>query len=289
MPSSGGRRPSSDSAEAIVSRVDAARSGATPTDTVPSGYPSLDRVLGGGFRRQDLVILAGDTGSGKSALALGIAIRSALAGMPAVYCSGEMTEERLMERALAMEGRAPVDDLRSGRLADATRAALGAAAVRLRDLPLIFRRLSGGSFEEVAACAEIIPRRALVVVDPLQMVEPPSPGATLEESEALAIRALKAMALERNLTVLALSRLQHFTRREDPRPTLDDLGAAGAARQHADIVLALYREEMYQPGTGVEGATELLLAKNRNGPGGFVDLYFYRRWLRFEDMLDPDH
>jgi replicative DNA helicase len=59
-------------------------------------------------------------------------------------------------------------------------------------------------------------------------------------------------------------------------------------KQHADLVLALYREEMYNPGGGVEGATELIVAKNRNGPTGFIDLYFYQRWLRFEDMLDPE-
>ena len=58
-------------------------------------------------------------------------------------------------------------------------------------------------------------------------------------------------------------------------------------KQHADLVLGLYREEMYHPGYGVDGAAELLVAKNRNGPTGFVDLYFYRRWMRFEDMLDP--
>ena len=76
--------------------------------------------------------------------------------------------------------------------------------------------------------------------------------------------------------------------REDPRPTLDDLGGRGQVKQHADVVLGLYREEMYRPGGGMEGATELIIEKNRNGPTGFVDLYFYRRWLRFEDMLDPE-
>ena len=59
-------------------------------------------------------------------------------------------------------------------------------------------------------------------------------------------------------------------------------------KQHADLVLGIYREEMYRPGGGMEGATELIIAKNRNGPTGFVDLYFYQRWLRFEDMLDPE-
>ena len=74
--------------------------------------------------------------------------------------------------------------------------------------------------------------------------------------------------------------------RPDPRPTLDDLGGLGAIKQNADLVLAIYREEMYRPGQGVEGATELIVAKNRNGPTGFVDLYFYSRYMRFEDVAE---
>jgi replicative DNA helicase len=105
---------------------------------------------------------------------------------------------------------------------------------------------------------------------------------------ALAVRALKALAVERNLAVLALAQLPGLRRdRPDPRPTLDDLGALDAIKQSADVALTLYREEMYRPGHGVEGATELIVAKNRNGPTGFVDLYFHPRILRFEDMLDP--
>jgi replicative DNA helicase len=102
------------------------------------------------------------------------------------------------------------------------------------------------------------------------------------------MRALKAVAVDRDLTVLATAQLPHHrAARPDPRPTLDDLGGLGAIKQIADLVLAIYREEMYRSGQGVEGATELIVAKNRNGPTGFVDLYFYSRWLRFEDMLDP--
>src|SRR5256885_9738173 len=77
-------------------------------------------------------------------------------------------------------------------------------------------------------------------------------------------------------------------KRPNARRALDDFGHLGAIKQHADVVLGLYREEMYNPGHGVDGATELIVLKNRNGPTGFVDLYFYRRWMRFEDMLDPD-
>ena len=76
--------------------------------------------------------------------------------------------------------------------------------------------------------------------------------------------------------------------RDDPRPGLGDFGALGAVKAHADIILGVYREEMHAPGTGVEGATELRVLKNRNGGTGYVDLYFYKQWLRFEDMLDPD-
>jgi replicative DNA helicase len=258
-------------------------------DTVPSGFGSLDRMLGGGFRRQDLVALGGDVGSGKSALGLAIALRAARAGMPTLLLSGEMSPERVLERALAIEGRAAIDELRQGRLDATARAAVGAAAVRLRDIPLLLRPLAGERFEEVTAWLDQVPGRALLVVDSLQLTPSPQPAGRLDERVALAVRALKALAVERNLAVLALAQLPEFRPdRPDPRPTLDDLGALGAIKQSADLVLALYREEMYRPRQGVEGATELIVAKNRNGATGFVDLYFHARILRFEDMLDPD-
>jgi replicative DNA helicase len=111
----------------------------------------------------------------------------------------------------------------------------------------------------------------------------------LEERVALSVRALKAIAVERDLVVLVTAQLPgHRASRPDPRPTLEDLGGFGAVKQNADVILMIYREEMYRPGQGVEGATELIVAKNRNGPTGFVDLYFYPKWLRFVDMLDAD-
>lgn len=276
------------SVEALVARIDAMAPGAPAPDTVPSGFLSLDRVLGGGFRRQDIVILAGDVGSGKSALALGIAIRAAGAGVPTLYLSGEMSPDRLRERALALEGKASVDDLRQGRLDPAARAAVGGAAHRLRDIPLLLRPLLGETFDEVREALDIAPPRTLLVVDSLQLAPSPRPAARLEERVALAMRALKAVAVDRDLTVLATAQLpRHRAARPDPRPTLDDLGGVGTIKQNADLVLAIYREEMYRSRQGVEGATELIVAKNRNGPTGFVDLFFYAQWLRFEDMLDP--
>jgi replicative DNA helicase len=275
--------------EDLVAQIDARSGDAPAPDTVPTGFASLDRMLAGGLRRKDLVVLAGDVGSGKSALGLGIAIRAAGAAIPTMYLSGEMSPERVLERALALEGRAIIDDLRQGRLDDATRASVGAAAVRLRHNPLVIRPLLGSDFEELRSALDIVPRRQLLVVDSLQLTAPPRPAARIQERIALAIRALKALAMERDLVVLVLAQLpRHRADRPDPRPTLDDLGALGAVKQNADVILMIYREEMYRPGQGVEGATELIVAKNRNGPTGFVDLYFYPQWLRFVDMLDAD-
>jgi replicative DNA helicase len=282
-------RPTQDAAlESLVERIDGVPPGGASPDTVPSGFPSLDRMLGGGFRRQDLVVLGGEIGSGKSALALAMAIRSARAGVPTLVLSGEMSAERVLERALAIEGGAAIDDLRQGRLDAAARAAVGAAAVRLRDVPLQLRPLVGERFDEITASLEQVPGRSLVVVDSLQLAPAPRAAGRLDERIALAVRALKGLAVERNLAVLALAQLPRLrSDRPDPRPTVDDLGALGAIKQSADVILAIYREEMYRSAQGVEGATELIVAKNRNGPTGFVDLYFRPRILRFEDMLDP--
>src|SRR5216683_5441664 len=130
------RLPRRPSPETVVKRVDAHPPGAVPYDTVPTGFPSVDRLLGGGLRRRDLIVLGGDVGAGKSALALGLALRVAQRGTGVALYSGEMDEERLLERALAIEGRVAIDELRSAKLNDQARAGVGGAAVRLRDLPL---------------------------------------------------------------------------------------------------------------------------------------------------------
>jgi replicative DNA helicase len=231
-------------------------------------------------------VLGGDVGSGKSALALSIALRVAHQRRLALFYSGEMQVERILERVLAIEGRTRIDDLRRGTLDEATRASVGATAVRLRDeLPIIERLPSGG----VAAIGEEVGSlRAveLVVIDGLDSLLPGTRSA--EEEEAAAVRALKQMALDTRSAVLVTAPLPHLAGREDRRPTLDDFGARGAVKDRADVVLGLFREAMYDSARVVEGATELLVRKNRNGGTGYVDLFFYAQWMRFEDMLDPE-
>ncbi|MGH7674394.1 MAG: DnaB-like helicase C-terminal domain-containing protein, partial [Gemmatimonadales bacterium] len=109
------------SLDSIVQRADERTPGTLADDTVPTGFGSLDKVLGGGLRRGDLIVLGGDVGAGKSALALGVGLRVARQGFAVAFASGEMDEERLMERALAIEGRVTVDDLRGAPLGDAQR------------------------------------------------------------------------------------------------------------------------------------------------------------------------
>jgi replicative DNA helicase len=282
------RLPPRPSLESLVQRVDARRPGDVPPDTIPTGFASLDKLLGGGLRRRDLVVLGGDVGSGKSALALGIALRVARQELGVALLSGEMDEERLMERALAIEGRVSMDEIRSGQLSDQMRAGIGAAAVRLRGLPLAQLPLAAADLETALARLERLDRLALVVIDYLQLVPPPAGSAGGQDEEmATVLRRFKALALERQVALLVVAQLSRYEPgRTNPRPHLDDFGHLGAVKQHADLVLGLYREEMYHPGYGVDGATELVVAKNRNGPTGFVDLYFYRRWMRFEDLLD---
>jgi replicative DNA helicase len=282
------RRRQRDSLIDLIAQVDALPDGETPPDTVPTGFPSLDRAIGGGFRERDLVVLGGDVGVGKSALALGIALRAAATQHRVAFFSGEMDEGRLLERALAMEARISVDAIRSGSLPDERRSELGAAAVHIRDLPLRIFPLTGrGPDDSLAAAWD--DRPDLLVIDYLQLLPPPETGLSQEESCAASVRALKALTLDREIACLTVAHLpSQDAERSDRRPNLDDFGALDSVKQHADVVIGLYREDMYTGGMDVKGATELIVMKNRNGPTGFIDLYFHRQWMRFEDMLDPD-
>ena len=269
----------------VLARADAVADGAESPDTIATGFPSLDRLLGGGMRRGDLIVLGGDVGSGKSAFALAVALRAAQRRLRVTFFSGEMSTERMLERVLAIEGRVRVDDLRQGVPNDAARASVGAAAVRMRGgLPRLDTLPAGGveALEEEIEDAKL----DMIVVDSLQWLAK-GKGDTNEDL-ADAIRRLKSLAVARHIAIFTTAQLPHLTARDDRRPTLDDFGAMGAVKHHADVVLALFREDMYDRRREIEGATELLVRKNRNGSTGYADLYFYAQWMRFEDMLDPD-
>ncbi len=272
-----------------VHRVDAIADGNPADDAFATGFPSIDRCVGGGIRRGDMVCLGGDIGSGKSCLALAIALRMAEAGHGVLFITSEMHTDRVIERALAIEGRIRIDALWSGALDEQSRTAVGAAAVRLRQRMPAIAVLARGTTSDVATLLSEHPGTDVVVLDAVQALTTGVSG--LDDALAGAVRDLKALALAERVALLVTSHVPALPGdggRTDRRPTLDDFDARGAVKQYADVVLGLYREEMYAPSTGVEGATELLVRKNRNGSLGYVDLYFYKQWLRFEDMLDPD-
>lgn len=271
----------------LLARIDAAGDDSTkPESAVASGFPSLDRMLGGGLRRGDLIVLGGAVSSGKSALALAMALRASQEGRRAAFYTGEMSVERVLERTLAIEGRARMDELQRGTLDEATRASVGAAAIRLRDSLPVIDRLPAGGIDALAEELRASPRLDLVIVDPLEMLA--TGRMTAAEELATAIRRLKVLAVDLGCAILVTAHLPGLGPREDPRPTLDDFGALGAVREHADVVLGLFREGMYDATRALEGATELIVRKARHGTTGYVDLYFYAQWMRFEDMLDPD-
>jgi replicative DNA helicase len=270
----------------LLSRVDAVADGSLEPDSIPTGFPSVDKLLGGGFRRGDLAVLGGDVASGKSALALAFAIRAAVAGHRAGFFSGEMTVERILERVIAIEGRVQIDDLRRGTLDDIARANAGAVALRLRDSLPVIERLPRGGVPGLVEFLDDIPTGEFIIVDSLPALALGT--GSRDEEMASAIHQLKVAAVERRKVILLTAPLPELGVRPDRRPVLDDFGVLGAVKQHADVVLALFREDMYESSRDITGATELIVRKNRNGAIGYADLYFYAQWMRFEDMLDPD-
>jgi replicative DNA helicase len=263
----------------------AVANGGVPDEAIGTGFPSVDALLGGGVHRGDLVVLAGEAGSGKSALALASVLRICNVGGKAAFLTGEMTAERVYDRALAIEARVRHDHLRSGTLDDSARNQVAMAAAKLRNKPPVIRQIPDGG---VPVLSDVLIEHLglqLVVVDPVQWLL--SGEDALDEQMASAARELKALALRRSVAVLAVTSLRTLTReRADPRPRLDDLGALGALKQHADVVLGLFREEMYSDLNDVQGAAELHVLKNRNGALGYADLFFYKESLRFEDVVD---
>jgi replicative DNA helicase len=282
-PASGEPAPASPLAR-VLARITAADAGRLDDTLVPTGFPSLDRALRGGLRRGDLVVLGGDDGAGASSLALGIALRCT---PRALFLTGETREERVYERALAISARVELESLQLGVLSEAARARAAIVAPSLQEWAPAVDTITHGGTDMLWTAHDRVPAAPVVIVDGIEALL----ARDFETSDALAgiLLELKRFALERNVAVLALSHLPSLDRaRPDKRPRLSDFGARGAAGVHADVVLGLFREELYDGDVAVTGAAELAILKHRDGALGYVDLYFTARWLRFQDVLDPD-
>ena len=266
----------------VVARLDRASHGDVDPGLVATQFPSIDRAIGGGFRRGDLIVVGGDDSAGCSSLALAIALR---VSPRALLLTGEMQPERAYERALSMSARVSLESLRLGAVSEEERAKLAIAAVTMRDRAPVIETIVPGSFSAVDRAVEASPDALLVVVDPLECLLDRDSGR--DEALGYAVLSLKRLALRRNVALLLTTHLPRLDRdRHDRRPRLTDFGLGGAIGSHADLVMGLYREELYEADVGVTGAAELLLLKNRDGAKGYVDLYFDSRYSRFEDVLE---
>lgn len=253
-------------------------------DLITTGYPSLDRLVSGGLRRGELTVVGGDAGAGKTALALGIAIRAAVAGYQVLILTHESSVERCWERLVSAESGVTHIGMRTGVLPSGGADSLRSAADVLRRLPitvelappspaLLGERLDAGTLP------------ALVIFDGLAgLDQPPRPVA---EAHAQAIRLLKRAAVDHDIALLATAPLSaDVSLRPPPRPRLTDFGMLATASAVADAVLGIFREALYDDAPDVAGAFEVHVLKHRAAPSAFADLYIEPGAGRVEDVIE---
>ncbi len=255
---------------------------------IPTGYQALDTILGG-WQRSDLVIIAARPSMGKTAFALGSAVAAAKHGARVGLLSLEMSRRQLGIRLHGMEAPLDVHALRTGRLAPEGWWLLANTASQLEPLTLWIDDSSMLSVENITSKARQLHTKHgldLLVVDYLQLLQLPN-AETRQQGVADASRTLKLLAKELDIPVLVLSQLSRACELRpigDRRPQLSDLRDSGAIEQDADVVLFLYRHEVYVPDTDEKGVAEVLIRKHRNGPIGDRRLKFVDRFARFEDQ-----
>jgi replicative DNA helicase len=260
----------------------------------PTGFRGLDEKTSG-FQAGDLVVIAGRPSMGKTALALNIARNATLeTGEPSAVFSLEMSKEQLSLRMLSAEARVDSSRMRGGFLTEKDLARINRAAGALYDLPIYIDDSPAISALEIRAKARRMKMEkalGLIVIDYLQLMR----GRTSAERRELEIseisRSLKALAKELSIPVVALSQLNRkVEERTNKRPLLSDLRESGAIEQDADVIVFIYRDEVYnkEEDNPNKGIAELLLAKQRNGPIGTVKLAFLEQYTRFETLTHED-
>jgi replicative DNA helicase len=255
---------------------------------VPTGFQRLDELTSG-LQPSDLIIIAGRPSMGKTALALNIAQNASVqAAIPAAIFSLEMSKEQLALRMLCSEAKVDAHRLRGGFLSEADWPKLTRAAGSLSEAPLFIDDTPGLSALEMRAKTrrlKIEHNLGLVIVDYLQLMRGRARADSREQEISDISRSLKALAKELSIPVIALSQLnRRVEERGDKRPQLSDLRESGAIEQDADVILFLYREEVYNKSEENRGKAEIIIGKQRNGPTDKVDLAFLDKYTRFENL-----
>ncbi len=260
---------------------------------IPSGFRDFD-LLTAGLQPSDVIIIAGRPSMGKTALALNIGHKAAeTTGKAVAIFSLEMSKLQLGIRLLGFDAGINATNLRTGRLRDDDWERLTHSANHLAELPIFIDDSSGiGVLEMKAKCRRLMKRQDLgmVIVDYLQLLQ----GRRSAESRQLEIseisRALKALAKDLNVPVLALSQLNRKVEdRPNKRPQLADLRESGAIEQDADVIVFIYRDEVYHPASEENrNIAEIIVAKQRNGPTGYFKLTFLKELTLFKDHIEED-
>jgi replicative DNA helicase len=256
-----------------------------------SGFIDLDARTAG-FQKSDLIIVAGRPSMGKTSFCLNIAEHCAIKRqVPVAIFSLEMSKEQVAQRMLCSQSRVDGHRLRTGYLRDAEWTVLTRAAGELSEAPIYIDDTPGISILEVRAKARRLAMEVqnlgLIVVDYLQLMRGGENAENRQQEISRISQSLKSLAKELGVPVIALSQLSRAVEQRggDRRPVLSDLRESGAIEQDADVVLFIYRPELYHPDDEeVRGTAEIIIGKQRNGPVGTLRLAFLSAFARFENL-----
>jgi replicative DNA helicase len=280
----------SDALQTTLDQLEALYDSTGDITGVPTGYTDLDHLLLG-LQPSNLVVVAARPGAGKTSLALGAAANVAMqARRPVLFFSMEMGTLELTKRLLAGEAHVDARRLQTGNIPEADWTRLSHAVGRLAEAPLFIDDNPHCTVMEMRAKSRRTKARhgdlGLVVVDYLQLMTPMAKRAENRQVEVAEIsRGLKILARELDCPVMALSQLnRQLEYRADKRPMLADLRESGSLEQDADVVVFIYRDDIYNPDSDQRGTAEIIVAKHRNGPTGTTRLAFVDRLTKFANM-----
>jgi len=283
-----------------MERIEAVSREGRSVTGVPSGFRDLDELTSG-FQNSDLVIIAARPSMGKTAFTLNIAQHVAIEHtIPVAFFSLEMSKDSLVQRMLTSEARIDAQKLRTGKLRDDDFPRLARAAGILSHAPIYIDDTPGITILEMRSKARRLKADVgigLVVVDYLQLMSGPAGSENRQQEVSQISRGLKALAKELSVPVVALSQLSRAVEQragsEKGRPVLSDLRESGAIEQDADLIIFLFREEVYAErengqlkDPAVEGRAEVIIGKQRNGPIGTIPLFFHKQYTRFENLTN---
>lgn len=267
-------------------------------DGLSTGLPDLDEMLQG-LKPEQLIIIAGRPAMGKTTLAMNIAANAGIRQAKKVQVfSLEMSNGQLMDRFLAAEGRVPLQDIKSGRgFAGENGLKLTAAAGKIRDSGLVMSDRAGLSMSRIRSIARRQKLRAgldLIIIDYLQLLDEEGGSGNRTEAVSAMSRGAKLMARELQVPVIMLSQLNRsLESRPNKRPMCSDLRESGAIEQDADIILFVYRDEIYHPDSEYKGIAEIIIGKGRDIETGTVRSCFNGQYSRFDPLapgwIEPEY